>query len=367
MTKAVYFSIYTTIVLLFGSSHITNTNPPEAEIKKYLNELFAVRSSFLVNKTSNMTSYYDQAYNSSRNAYRVEEKRKTYLNTWGNYRGIHFTDSQSDIRVTRIQMEGDTAKVSLAHSQKLSYIYVDKILPTQSFGIGTWHAITLKKKNGNWIVFKEWYLDPIEENPKLIGGTSGGTVYFPLHNEIIRDGKNYKRKKAVEYANKYAGTAWGAGNNGRYNPKYLNYNVKGGDCTNFASQVVGDQAEGGGLKMKGPWRYRYAGGGTRTWVQTDAFKNFIVHSGYGKVIATGYFSELIKPTSKHPDTAFAKLLPGDLIAHVVDNDVDHFSVVTGFDANGYPLVNSHTADRYRAPFDLGWDKHTKYILIHIND
>ncbi|MDT2264397.1 hypothetical protein P7H17_02880 [Paenibacillus larvae] len=39
----------------------------------------------------------------------------------------------------------------------------------------------------------------------------------------------------------------------------------------------------------------------------------------------------------------------------------------GHDAKGYPLVNSHTADRYRVPFDLGWDKSTKYLLIHIND
>ncbi|MGG3279137.1 amidase domain-containing protein [Paenibacillus solani] len=367
MAKALYFSIYTTLALLFGSSQFTNINHSEDEIKKYMNELFAVRSNFLVNKTANMTKYYDQAHSSSRNAYRVEEKRKTYLNTWADYRGIHFTDSQSKIRVTRIQVEGDTAKVTLAHSQKLSYIYVDQVLPPQSFGIGTWHAVTLKKKNGNWTVFKEWYLDPIEENPKQIDGTPGGKVSFPRHNEIVKDSKKYKRKKAVDYANKYAGTAWGAGNNGRYNFKYLNYNVKGGDCTNFASQVIGDQEEGGGLKMRGPWRYRYGGGGSRTWVQTDAFKNFIVHSDYGKVIATGSFSELTKPTSKHPETAFSKLLPGDLIAHVMNNDVDHFSVVTGFDDNGYPLVNSHSADRYQAPFDLGWDKHTQYILIHIND
>ncbi|SEM69559.1 Putative amidase domain-containing protein [Paenibacillus sp. cl141a] len=367
MIKTAYLSMFTTLILLFGSSPIANTNHSEEEIKRYLDELFAARSTFLVKPNSKMTKYYDQATRSSRNAFRVEEKRKTYLNTWGEHRGIHFTGSQSKIRVTRIQTEGDTAKVSLAHSQKLSYIYVDKVLPPQSFGIGTWHSLTLKKKGGSWIVLKEWYLDPLDENPKLIEGSIGDTVNFPLHNETIKDGQKYKRKKAVEYADKYAGTAWGAGNKGRYNPKYMNYNVKGGDCTNFASQVLGDQEEGGALQMKGPWRYRYGGGGTRTWVQTDAFKSFIIRSGYGEMIASGTFAELIKPTSKHPDTAFAKLLPGDLIAHVLNNDVDHFSVVTGFDDNGYPLVNSHTADRYRAPFDLGWDKHTHYILIHIND
>ncbi|UNK16206.1 amidase domain-containing protein [Paenibacillus sp. N3/727] len=367
MTKTFCISIFTIIVLLYGGVSETFAKNSEEEVITFLNDLFVARSNFLVNKPSNVAKYYDQTSKTSRNAYRVEQKRMTYLNTWGNHRGIHFTDSQSGIRITRIQIEGDTAKVSLAHSQKLSYMYVDKILHPQSFGIGTWHAITLKKKDGAWIVFKEWYLDPLEENPKLIAGKLGGAVHFPPHKKEVKDGEKYKRQKAVAYANKYAGTAWGAGNKGRYNSKYVNYNVKGGDCTNFASQVIGDQEEGGGLKMMGPWRYHYSAGGNRTWVQTDAFKNFIVRSGYGKVIASGSFSDLIKPTRKHPHSAFAKLLPGDLIAHVLDNDVDHFSVVTGFDDKGYPLVNSHSADRFRAPFDLGWDKHTKYILIHIND
>jgi len=32
--------------------------------------------------------------------------------------------------------------------------------------------------------------------------------------------------------------------------------------------------------------------------------------------------------------------------------LEHLAVVVARDSRGYPLVNSHTADRYRVPWDL---------------
>jgi hypothetical protein len=120
--------------------------------------------------------------------------------------------------------------------------------------------------------------------------------------------------------------------------------------------------------MKSGWHYLYGNGGSQAWVQTDAFRNFLIRSGYGRIIGQGSFSDIVQSVNErqlHLDKT--QLLPGDLIAYVLKGDVDHFSVVVGFDQSGYPLVNSHTADRFRVPFDLGWDKHTKYLLIHIQD
>ncbi|MBJ9989381.1 amidase domain-containing protein [Paenibacillus sp. S28] len=83
------------------------------------------------------------------------------------------------------------------------------------------------------------------------------------------------------------------------------------------------------------------------------------------MIAKGTFEEITRPSDKHPRGAVARLQPEDLIGYELKGDTDHFSdhfsIVVGQDANGYPLVNSHTADRYRVPFDLGWDRTTKYI------
>ncbi|MNE50403.1 putative amidase domain protein [compost metagenome] len=170
----------------------------------------------------------------------------------------------------------------------------------------------------------------------------------------------------MAYANKYAGAAWGAGNNHRYNQSYLDYTSRGGDCTNFASQVIGDK-KAGGLPMTYVWRSGKSGG-TQSWVRTDSFSHFILNNGYGKLVSKGDFQHIVSPTKDNPNGAVSQLLPGDLIGYIIKgSDVDHFSIVVGHDDYGYPLVNSHTADRYRVPFDLGWDKYTKYLLIHIKD
>jgi len=361
----------TTMMLLSCILMIGLQNPAEAAtitsekaIKQILNDLFTYKSDYLAGRSNELENFYDLKHVLSQQAYNMEVNRTIYLHTWAKKRNMKIVNCQSKIRVTRVKIKENVAIVSLGHSQKISYSYNNHPSTAQWFGLGTWHAITLKKMDGRWIVWKEWYLDPLEENPRLI--PSGVPIPAP-NREVPQEGKNYKRKSAVAYADKYAGLAWGAGNNGRYNRKYKSYNNKGGDCTNFASQAIGDPKEGGGLQMHGSWRYYYPNGGSRSWIQTDALKDFILYSGYGRVIANDFYPGLIKQTASHPYGRIGKLMEGDLIAHVLKNDVDHFSIVTGFDDHGYPLVNSHTADRFRAPFDLGWDKTTKYILIHIRD
>ncbi|RKP58329.1 hypothetical protein D7Z26_00805 [Cohnella endophytica] len=316
--------------------------------------------------------YYLSAEKSSMNALKQEIIRKEYIHAWADQRKLLFMRAESHIRVPRIRFEGEHVKVSVMLSQKLEYAY-EPFAFQQSFGVGTRHALTLTKKNGHWHVLREWYSDPLNENPNLI---SKSDESFP-NPQILNyartsnpnKGKgNYRRDLALAYANKYAGTAWGAGNKNRYNRKYRDYTSLGGDCTNFASQVIGDPIEGGGLPMTSNWRYWFNSGGSHPWVQTDRFRKFLQTSGYARFIASGTFDEIIRPSEKYPYGAIGELKPGDLIAYVLHGeDVDHFGILVGYDDYGYPLVNSHTADRHRVPFDLGWDQHTKYQLIHIRD
>ena len=74
----------------------------------------------------------------------------------------------------------------------------------------------------------------------------------------------------------------------------------------------------------------------------------------------------MKSTDKHPNGSIYELQPGDLIGYEENGDIVHFSIIIGFDNQGYPLVNSHTADRYHVPWDLGWNENTKFWLFHIN-
>jgi hypothetical protein len=340
------------------------------EVTHFLSQLYKDRNDFLVNqRPETIGKYYIKSKPASRYAYQMELKRAKYMYSWAEKRGLRLVAAEPLIRIGRFKKEGDLATVTLIQSAKISYEYkgsnLGSNLPPQSFGVGTRHALTLKKENNSWVVKKEWYLDPLEENPNLISDTPAGFPHLSSADYTPKSKRRYNRERAVTYANKYAGLAWGAGNNNRYNKKYMDYTPLGGDCTNFTSQVLGDKKEGGGLRMTGAWGYWE--GGSRAWVQTDAFEHFVLYSGYGKLIAKGTFTEITQSRGKHPDGAIAKLLPGDVIGYSLDGDTDHFSVVVGTDVNGYPLVNSHTADRYRVPFDLGWDKNTKYILIHIYD
>ncbi|MCY9514886.1 amidase domain-containing protein [Paenibacillus apiarius] len=379
MRKKMYSIIL--VICIFCMSMLTQAAAAPKEVDKelaaYIQQLFSDRAQFLIHRDKDsLDRHYVSSIATSRNAMRHETDRAEYVQAWAERRGIQFVDAISHVRIIRINKQKDKAYISTVESLKLDYTYIHSMMPVQSFGIGTRHALTLTKTDGKWHVLREWYLDPLEENPKLIPDSDGMILSSDRHIESSELGKEsagsnttrkYNRDKAVAYANKYAGAAWGAGNKHRYHPNYRDYTGLGGDCTNFASQCIGDREEGGGLRMRGGWRHFQYVGGSRTWVQTDAFKDFLLSSGYGSLIARGSFQEIVTANERHPSGAIAKLRPGDLIAYMLRGDVDHFSIVVGFDMNGYPLVNSHTADRYRVPFDLGWDKHTTYLLIQIRD
>lgn len=116
-------------------------------------------------------------------------------------------------------------------------------------GIGSWHWLQLVRKDGEWRVQKEFYLDAL-----------------------------------------------------------------GSDCANFASQTLVE-------------------GGT-----------------YPKVVG-----------------ALPKLQPGDIVGYQLKGTITHVSIITGKDFAGLPVVAAHTADRFRNPWDLGWDKQTVYWILHLRD
>ena len=67
------------------------------------------------------------------------------------------------------------------------------------------------------------------------------------HNDI-----NYSRAKAVAYARKY----WD-----KRNPVYPDYTDEGGDCTNFASQIMYEA----GVQQSDEWYIKERWGGYVPW------------------------------------------------------------------------------------------------------
>ncbi|NMM63287.1 amidase domain-containing protein [Clostridium sp. P21] len=347
-------------------------NIDENQLKSELERIYNARSAaFVSGDVSPLKALFDTSQRYGKWALEHEIKRVKYLNDWANQRNITFGKVESKVRIKKIYPRGSVIRIALQESYKFDYVYNnDDNSPINSFGVGIRHTTSLTKKNEKWIIYNDWYTDCFED---ALHGYSITTDSIPETTNTILDIDNsykevdyrkrfYDREKAAFYADKYCGAAWGSSNNFKYNKKYSDYNGIGGDCSNFASQVLGDK-EGGGMPIGGSWTP-----GSRAWSNADGLKDYLISSGRGSVISVGTFKELTKSSERLPSGAVAKLQIGDLVAYEKGRgNIDHFAVVTGFDSHGYPLINSHTTDRYHVPWDLGWgDAKIRFFLIHIN-
>lgn len=342
---------------------------------------------FMTGELVKLKEYFNTSERTGVWALEHEVKRVKYLRHWAEERGIQFTNIQSEIRVKRNSARGGKFVMALEESYRFDYAYSDEPSVINSFGVGIRHGVSMVKKNDKWVVFNDWYTDCFEdaiagftgdipENPTTSSGFGNkGSIKSNIPRTAVISSraavKRYNREKAVEYADKYCGSAWGSGNNYKYNKLYRDFTGIGGDCTNFVSQVLGDKKEGGGLHFGGGWHCEYNkyGGsqGSRAWVNADGLRDYLIYSGRGSLIKKGTFKELAYVNEYSPVPAVDRLQLGDVVAYQKKNDIDHFGVITGRDSKGYPLVNSHTTDRYHVPWDLGWgDKWIKFHLIHIN-
>jgi hypothetical protein len=312
-----------------------------------------------------------------------EVQRIKYLKKWSEERKIKFVNVESSIRVKKVSVSGIKAAISLEESCRFDYIYDEEETSiVNSFGVGLRHGVRMILKDENWVIYNDWYTDCFEDAISAYNEEVPQDSMFEFgmeskakEQDIVTlksfSKSEYNREKAVLYADKYCGAAWGSGNNFKYNKIYQDYNGIGGDCTNFVSQILGDKKEGGGLPLGGGWNcgYRKHGmaEGSHAWVNADGLKGYLIYSGRGSVIKKGDYKDLSFTNDVNNQPAINKLLLGDLIAYEKKGDIDHFAVITGHDSRGYALVNSHTADRYHVPWDLGWgDKWIKFHLMHIN-
>lgn len=334
---------------------------------------------FVTKDLTNLPGYYDLTQNLGKWSFQHEVKRLNYFNDWSSQRGMNFINVESIPKVRNITTTKRGLRLLVDEYYKFQYTYKNDITPTTNiFGVGLIHSMELIKNEEKWVIYSDWYLDCFEDALKSYRGdlknlklnTDQKTIYT-LGNcpktisqlKVIPKGR-YDKVKAVKYADRYCGIPWANGNSSKYNKKYTNYTGNGGNCTNYVSQSIGD-SEGGGLRFDSAWKYE-GESGTSAWVNADAFKNYLIYSGRGQLLGRGTFNQLISPLPGYPCGSIQKLDIGDLICYAKGRDIDHFAIVTGFDCHGYPLVNTHTIDRYHVPWDLGWgDKNINFYLIHL--
>jgi len=319
-------------------------------------EIFHTRNKAILDRNPDfLDSLYDKTVRNGQWAYEHEIKKMKYLHNWSEKQSVKFTKIDCTTIVRSIKKKGNGYTLNILASTEYEYYYVDSPEVKNIFRIGTYHSLDLIPKDNNLLITKEWYTDPFEDSLNL------DEIKSQSISEIILSGKpkdlsslNEKRIKAVEYADKFCGAASLPEYGFKYNPRYRNYNSLGGDCTNFASQIMYE----GGFRKNNTWNYSN-GSGSRAWINAQAFKNYMLYSGRASLVASGSYDKVLK--------ASYKLVPGDFIAYEKKGKIVHISIVTGEDSKGYILVNSHNSDRYRVPWDLGWnDKGIKFWLIHVH-
>ncbi len=293
------------------------------------------------------------------------EKRARYLKVWATSRGLDVRGITISLRTPHIRFVG-RGRVNIFGVVGESYRVTKKNAapvkdtPDDRFGLGVRHDYVLVKERGQWFIASDDFTDPLNQDTRLLHQALPAQGSVQAHPLAI---SSRGAEKAVQYANTYCGSAPGCGNDRYYNSDYTSYNGEGGDCTNFVSQAL----HAGGFLMSPHWEYSQARGeGSPAWVNADRLKDFLESSGHATLYASGPYNKLTRPLPRFPDGAVNALRPGDLISYVEGHRAVHTAIVVGYDTLGFPVVDTHTSDRYRVPWDLGWDRRTIYDLWHVH-
>lgn len=133
----------------------------------------------------------------------------------------------------------------------------------------------------------------------------------------------YKRKLAVDYAKKWAYDR---------NPKYYNYDLIGGDCTNFISQCIFTGANVMNYKKDFGWYYKNANNKSPSWTGVEFLYKFLITNK-----ESGPFGE-----ERQPDM----IEKGDIIQVSFDGkEFVHSTIV--IDIKGHDIyIAAHSHDVY---------------------
>jgi len=367
--KRVMVLMLVLLILMTALPPAARSESAGADLAPRIEEIMGVRSRWLLTAQTPppIEDDYVAGLSTAQWALTHEKGKIRYMKMWAENRAVKFVEAQSTMKVRYLSGGADRARFFVAQSMMLGYTYPDEPAVNR-FGVGTRHIIELRRQGEKWLIAMEWYLDPLGDDtevpdvtPALLPSPPLAPVQDPAsipalpvltlwsHGPLAANG--YDRVGAVAYADTYCGLAWGCGNANRYNSKFRDYNGVGGDCTNYVAQAL---QQGGKL-------------GVPIITRVDGLASHLQHSGRATVLAREPFQKIWKRGAASQDGLAGLLKSGDLVAYQEKGKLEHFAIITAFDSHGYPMVNSHTADRYHVPFDLGWDKKTVYWLLKMRD
>ncbi len=297
---------------------------------------------------------------SAQAAYEKALQRLTYMADWARARRIQFDGVTVHVRIGPIHwLSADEVRVHGADQARYGYHHLTGNGAKTWFGLGVYHWYLLKRVHDRWYILGDTFIDPLNQDTRLKGPAVPAVIQVkPEHRAV--EPVSAGARRALTYAAQYCGAAPGCAHDNRYHPRYPDFNWNGGDCSNFISQVL----FAGGFSETAQWSCS-DGEGTPAWVNAIRLAQYLERSGRATVYASGTLPTLLEKDAKG-ETPLDHLRLGDLIAYYEEGRIVHFAIVAGFDPDGYPLVISHSADRYREPWDLGWDRTTRFLLFHVH-
>ena len=350
--SSVFFVIV--LALFFLTEHVPAISDSSEQWEQTITELFDTRNRCVLN--GDLESLKKLFLIDERNgkwAYENEARRSRYLESWCQKQGANVLNIESTFVIKSIKQVGRGYAFYIVASNEYAYAYDNEPDTINVFRLGTYHSLDLIKDGEDWIISREWYDDPLSG----VMSVQDEEITAHILSQTLPDlsAISEQRLGAAQYADRYCGAASDGQNGYKYNEAYTNYNDLGGDCANFASQIL---HEGAGFKKNGAWNYK-DGKGSRSWINAQGFKDYLLYNGKGSLLSKGKYKDVYKHAYK--------LLPGDVVAYAKKGKVTHVSVVTGLDSKGYPLVNCHNSDRYRVPFDIGWSSdNISFYLISVH-
>ncbi len=323
-------------------------------LQKVLESILTTRNQAVrTQDTEALKKLYDTSIKTGLYAFESESIKMQYLAQWAKKQSAHFTAIDSIVKMRKVRdRENGLYGMTCNISTTFTYVYDDAPTVPNHFKLGTSHYIHLQQKeDDSYVIVKEWYTDPFADSLDLGQKESDTMTAYIAQHEAPTYTPDERTQKAITYAHTYCGIGDGE-HLFKYNKAYLDCNPRGGDCANFASQIL---YEGGNFKKNDTWNY--SNDGTKAWVNAQAFKNYMVHSGRASYIAKGSYQKV------YQDAYLMR--PGDFVAYEKKGRITHISTVTGLDSKGYPLVTCHNTDRLLVPYDLGWSNEN--ITFHLVD
>lgn len=322
-----------------------------------LQNLFDYRNKAILEQNEEiLKELYDTDKKTGLWAYEHEVEKMKYLKNWSSKQGVTFNDIKTKVKIRKVkEKETDLYGIICNVATDYNYSYENEKDVKNIFRIGTEHYLNVKIKDNQYIITKEWYTDPFADSLNLENIKSDDIRSYILAQQKPDIQLTQEQQKAIDYAHRHCGVSTEEEYEFKFNREYKNFNPDGGDCANFASQIM---YESGRFKKNSIWNYNNRDG-TKAWVNAQGFKNYILNSGRGSLICKGSYEETYKESYN--------LRPGDFVAYEKGGRITHVSTVTGMDSKGYPLVTCHNTDRLLVPWDLGWSNKTiRFHLIRVH-